>query len=712
VNVTTKIGVLVASALAISLLVQVFYLFPEIRSREFGLQRVRNQAAADSIASEVRELQDSIRYGLERLAGMPMIRSMDANQQEAVLSIATGAWPGFATVSVGVADVHGTVTCLKSRGRAAVAAEGGAAGVDISERDYFRRCVSTSEVYYSDPFQDDVAGLTVAAISAPIRGDDGTTIGVIFAEIPLETMTGVIESYPLDEFEGVYMVDREGVVIAHSAKDLTELHGGPLSMDYSEYSVVQDLAGGRSGVREYEYDGKTYLASYMVVGASGWGIVFQEPLDIIMAKSNILPNFIFGISAAMFVTGVLVALVFARQIANPIRKLVEYARKVERGDYKAGLEVRGRDEIADVSSAIKSMVQQMVSMQEKELAAIVNSMKDGLITLDGKRRITRLNHSMEQMLGVKTADVLNKSPSELESDPRLLPLARLVQTESPEEEVVLTEPYERVVKVHSSELRGGEDKGVGEVKVVLDVTKEAELDQMKSDFIANTSHELRTPLHSIRGFVRLMLDGKVRDAETQREFLGIIDEQSQHLSNLVSGILDTAAMGTGEMIFERQPVTMNEVIEKAVVKLRNMAEDKEVAIEADAPRTLPTIEGDPEKLEQVVTNLVHNAIKFSQKGGKVVVTASAENRSLVVQVIDQGSGIPAGAIPLVFQKFYKVHGSMPWGGGGTGLGLYIVKQIVEAHGGQIWVKSKRGEGSTFGFRLPLSDDHENQEEGG
>jgi len=352
-------------------------------------------------------------------------------------------------------------------------------------------------------------------------------------------------------------------------------------------------------------------------------------------------------------------------------------------------------------------------MQEKELAAIVNSMRDGLIVLDQNERVTRLNPYMEQMLGVRAAEVVNKSIAELKEDPRLRPLARLAETESPDDEVVLTQPYERVLKVHSSTLKSGANKDVGEVKVILDVTQERELDQMKSDFIANTSHELRTPLHSIRGFVKLILDGKVPDTETQREFLSIVDEQSEHLSNLVSSILDTAAMESGETVFEMQPVSMNEVIAKVVVKLRKIGDDKEIAVEAGLPGTLPPIEGDAEKLEQVITNLVHNAIKFSPKGNKVHVAARAENNSVLVQVIDHGIGISAAAIPHVFEKFFKVHGSMPWASSGTGLGLYIVKQIVEAHGGEIWVESKLNEGSTFSFKLPLSHGNRaKQQQGG
>ena len=709
-NITAKIGILVASALAISLLIQVFYVFPQIRSREFGLQLVQNEAAADSIASEIRGFQDDVRYELEMLARNPEIRTMDVKQQETILSLIVQSSPALETISI--ADSRGVITSLESRDSTVISLKQKAVGMDISGQDYFKSCMITGETYYGGIFQESLSGLVVSAIATPIRADDGTIVGVIFTYVPIEIVTEVIENRHLDEFESVYVVDKSGFVIGHSGKDLEELSGSPLDLNYSDCVVVQDLTNGRSGVQEYDYDGENYLACYVVVGASGWGVVFQEPIRIVLAKSNIVVNFLLGINAAVFVIAVLVTLLLARRITNPLGKLADYAGRVGRGDYTAELEVEGRDEIADVTSAIKSMVQQMAAMQEEEVSAIINSMKDGLIVLDENRRVIRLNPSMEQMLGVRVSEVLNKSISELEADPCLLPLARLARTQLPDGEVVLDEPYERVLKVHSSSLKGSGDKDLGEVKVVLDVTRERELDQMKSDFIANISHELRTPLHSIRGFVKLILDGKVTETETQREFLVIIDEQSQHLSNLVNSILDIAAMESGDMVFERRPVSMKEIIGKVAVKLQKLAEGKEITFKADLPVALPDIEGDSEKLEQVVTNLVDNAIKFSLGGGKVSVAARAENGGILVQVIDKGIGIPADAIPRLFQKFSRVVGSMTRAGSGTGLGLYIVKQIVEAHGGQIWVESELGKGSTFSFTLPLSPDYRGRQEGG
>ena len=709
-NIAAKIGVIIASVLAISLLVQVFYVFPQIRSREFKLQVNENEVAANNIEAEIRSLQDNIRYELEMLARMPEIKSMDIEKQRAILSFSIRSSPAFETISI--ADSSGMVTAVESRDSAMISLKPRAVGTNISGRDYFKSCISTGKIYYSNPFLESLSNSIRAVIATPIRSDEGANVGVIFADVPLQTMIGIIRNCHLDEAEGVYMVGSNGFVLAHSAQDLTQLPRGPLSLDYSNYTIVQDLSNRRSGVQEYKYNGETYLACYRVVGASGWGIVFQEPMSVVRAKSNIVPNFLFGINAALFVAAILIAVLLSRRIISPIAKLADYAERVKTGDYTAKLEVKGKDEIAGVTSAIKSMVRQMVAMQEAEMTIIVNSMKDGLIVLDQNQRIIRLNPAMEQMLGVAAAEVINKSISELQTNPNCRPLVQLVQTQSSDYEVVLTDPRERALKVHSSRLKGREGEKLGEVKVVIDITRERELDQMKSDFIANTSHELRTPLHSIRGFVKLMLDGKVPNPETQQEFLVIIDEQSQHLNNLVDSILNIAAIESGEMVFDRQPVSMKQVIDKTVVKLQRLGDDKEIAIETSLPETLPNIEGDPEKLGQVMTNLVGNAIKFSPQGSKVLVTARPDNNGVLVQVTDQGIGIPVDAIPRLFQKFSKVDNSITQSVRGTGLGLYIAKQIVEAHGGHIWVESEPNKGSTFSFTVALSPDYKNQQEGG
>ena len=243
---------------------------------------------------------------------------------------------------------------------------------------------------------------------------------------------------------------------------------------------------------------------------------------------------------------------------------------------------------------------------------------------------------------------------------------------------------------------------------VIDITerKQAEkaiinLDRVKSEFLSNISHELRTPLQPIRGLTKLILDGKVPDPETQREFLTTIESESQHLSVLVDNLLDMSRLESSRFTIQKRRLPIRDIILGTVETFRSLANMKNIIIIEDIPAKLPEIEADGERLRQVITNLLSNATKFSEPGSNITVKAVAETAGLLVQVVDNGIGIPKKAMPHLFERFYRV-GDTAWIGG-TGSGLYISRQIIEAHGGRIWAESKKGKGSTFSFYLPLNE---------
>jgi len=243
----------------------------------------------------------------------------------------------------------------------------------------------------------------------------------------------------------------------------------------------------------------------------------------------------------------------------------------------------------------------------------------------------------------------------------------------------------------------GADTDITERKKAEEAIRE--LDRMKSEFISDISHELRTPLHSIKGFGKLILEGRVPDPNVQREFLTIIENQSNRLDKLVSNLLDASRLESGRFSIHKQSISIAGTIHEAVETLRGVANGKGITIKEDIPATLPEIDVDKERLEQVMFNLLGNAVKFSNDGSEVTVRAEVREHDLLVQVTDHGIGIPKEAMPRLFQRFYRVEASSSVGG--SGLGLYISRQIIEAHGGRIWVESEPGVGSTFSFTLPL-----------
>jgi len=227
-----------------------------------------------------------------------------------------------------------------------------------------------------------------------------------------------------------------------------------------------------------------------------------------------------------------------------------------------------------------------------------------------------------------------------------------------------------------------------------------QIDQMKSEFLSNVSHELRTPLQSISGFTKLIMNGDVPDPSTQQEFLQIIDSETAHLGNLINSLLDMSRLEAGRFQINRRPVMIDDLITESLKMFQSLARQKNIELIQNISPEIPQMELDNERMRQVIVNLVGNAIKFSDPGGMVKITAEYRDQELLFQVIDHGIGIRAGNINHLFERFYREEGETVRGG--TGLGLYISRQIIEAHGGRIWAESEYGKGSTFSFILPLN----------
>ena len=328
--------------------------------------------------------------------------------------------------------------------------------------------------------------------------------------------------------------------------------------------------------------------------------------------------------------------------------------------------------------------------------SIVQKSADGIIVVDKEGIVRFVNPATEAIFQHKAEELIGElfgSPVAAETAVELDIVRKEGKIGTGEMSVVETE---------------WEDK-LAYLATVHDVTerkqaeeKLRELDRMKSEFISNISHELRTPLHSISGFTKLMLGGKVPNPEIQKEFLTTIDKQSERLGTLIDSLLDMSRLESSRFQIQKQLVSIKNTIHDAVKSFDSLVKEKGISINEDIPATLPEVEADAGRLSQVMTNLLSNAIKFSNDGGSVTVKCEVKDNELLVQVTDTGIGIPKEAMPHLFERFYQVNSSATRSTGGSGLGLYISKQIIEAHGGRIWAESRVREGSIFSFALPLN----------
>lgn len=367
---------------------------------------------------------------------------------------------------------------------------------------------------------------------------------------------------------------------------------------------------------------------------------------------------------------------------------------------------------AQASIAIENarLFSEMLSDKQRT-DAIIRYMADGLLMLNQHGVVLSCNPALAMMLGMRRGDILGQQGDAPDADPRLQAICEPATVKertgvlAREVQIPRTGPAgetlrPRSLRVYSSVVNDETGQSIGEVRVVHDVTKEREIEEMKDEFFSTISHELRTPLFSIQGFARLILKGEVPEEEEQREFLGIIARQAEQLAQLVNNLLNISRLESGMLALERKPVQLVDVLQGAVSKLRGIAQGKDIALETDLPASLPVIAGDRDWLEQVATNLVGNAVKFTPEGGQVRVVGRHSKGEILVEVQDTGIGIPSGALDRVFTKYYRVPDDSGQRPEGTGLGLHIAKKIIEAHGGQIWAESQAGQGSTFRFSLP------------
>jgi len=379
----------------------------------------------------------------------------------------------------------------------------------------------------------------------------------------------------------------------------------------------------------------------------------------------------------------------------------------------------------DLQSAIERAIyggREQISLARVErdrLAAVLEGMAEGVLVLDGRGEVLLTNPRAGQLLDFPAgAEEVGRPLIELTRQPDLLALVRLVE-EEPEldqplvQEIQLDRALETSLQVTATSMSG---PGKGErayILVLHDISAFRRLERMRRDFVANVSHELRTPLAAIGGYTEILMTGAMDDPDKAQRFLGIIERHTKRLERLVDDLLSLSDLELGRTELRRVPVRVDAVTEATFEILRGKAASGGVALENAVSVDTPTIEADPDRLEQALLNLVENAIKYTPDGGRVTVSATtapapeaaigAEPPLFVeIAVSDTGVGVPSEDLPRLAERFYRVDKARSRELGGTGLGLAIVKHVVQAHGGQMAIESELDRGTTVRLILPAT----------
>lgn len=395
----------------------------------------------------------------------------------------------------------------------------------------------------------------------------------------------------------------------------------------------------------------------------------------------------------------------AERAAHTLRRLATVAERIAGGDLKARTLSLSGGEVGQFVRAFNRMADKLEKQMAKRarekdrLNTVLHVMTDGVLILNRHGSVRLLNPAAAQILKTNQERALKRSFVQAVRDHRFVEVFQRCQQTGQGESAILELDGERFLRMVVTPFLKGNDRG--HLVVLQDLTRLHQLQTMRRDFISNISHELRTPLASLRALVDTLNDGALEDPVAAHRFLRHMEVEVDALTQMVQELLDLSRIESGNAVLQLADVPAAIMIRHGAERLRTQAERADLTLQIEVDETLPDLHVDVGRVEQVLTNLLHNAIKFTPAGGSITISAlPREDESVVVKVTDTGVGIAYEDQPRIFERFYKADRARS--GGGTGLGLAIAKHIVQAHSGRIWVDSKPGKGSTFYFTLPVA----------
>ncbi|MDK2836181.1 MAG: two-component system, OmpR family, sensor histidine kinase ResE [Thermosediminibacterales bacterium] len=437
------------------------------------------------------------------------------------------------------------------------------------------------------------------------------------------------------------------------------------------------------------------------------GLLLRAPIEGATAVIfNVRQMIVYAALGGVILSAV-IGIFLSKSISKPLKQMSRASLQMARGDFNHRIEVTSQDEVGQLAQSFNTLTETLsktitaLSTEKSKIEKIVENMAEGVIAIDKNGGLILANAQAEEHLGLKEINYNGMSVENVLKPQKLAEVLNkvLIEKESSSTEIVL-DNEKLIFLVHASPIQSGEEDLQGAVAVLQDITAIRKLEQMRRDFVANVSHELRTPLTSIQGFIEAMIDGLIDEKESQEKYLNMIHEETLRLNRLVTDLLDLALLESGKVQWEMKPISLPEITKRVIDKMKALADNRNIKIINNINDNLSLAYGNEDRIEQVLINLISNAINFTPEKGTVTVFSEEMEQYIKISVQDTGIGIPKEDIENIWQRFHKVDKSRTRKTGGTGLGLAIVKNIIEVHGGEVSAESSPGKGSIFSFTLP------------
>ncbi|EOE5454406.1 two-component system histidine kinase PnpS [Listeria monocytogenes] len=506
----------------------------------------------------------------------------------------------------------------------------------------------------------------------------------------------------------ITVIDSKGDVVADTKKDPQKLDN---HMNRPE--VTDILKKGESvGISIRESDSLGYSMLYVAVPVKHQsktdGVlrisISLESVDAAVAKLWGNLALIFGIALVIIAA---ISVFIARKITRPVREIIEVSTDLANHKYDSRIHGKISGELQDLSISVNTLAESLetqmfeIKQNEQRLNAIVQNLVSGVMLINVDKQVIMTNRTMYQILG--ETEITGKPFYEVIKSFALSQLIEgTFETKTiQQKEIILYFPREMILDASVSPILGENGEITGIILLLHDITQIRHLENVRSEFVTNVSHELKTPVTALKGFAETLLDGAMYDEMLLKKFLTIIKEESDRLHRLIMDILALSRIEQNPVPENVELIEVDEVIEQSARTIFEMATEKNIQV-IIPEKTIPsvTIETDRDKLQQILINLLSNAINYTPVDGKVEVKLIEQEAEAIIEVTDNGIGIPAKDIDRVFERFYRVDKARSRHSGGTGLGLSIVKHLVENCGGRIEVESQEEVGSTFRVTLP------------
>ena len=515
----------------------------------------------------------------------------------------------------------------------------------------------------------------------------------------------------------IRVVDAKGIIRGTSSSG----NQGIVGQKTTDTVIKNTLVSNRSHT-ENLYDSANhnrYYVSVVPLLASGnannvVGVVYMRAnLEGVYSTINSISLIYLSAALITIVLGLGLAVLISREITRPIEEMRKQTLRIARGDFSGQVKVMGNDELGQLAGAVNNLSVRVEESQEssdaerRRLDSVLSHMSDGVLATDRRGNLTIVNNTALQFLNIADEEqVLGKSILDVLKIRRQFSIRHLVDED--QDQVILDDLNEDLIlSAYFSPIKRESGFVSGLVCVLHDVTSQQEEERERKEFVSNVSHELRTPLTSVKSYVEALSDGAINDPELAPRFLGVVSDETERMIRMINDLLSLSRMDSGTAKLNLEYVNINElfnhILNRFDMIIKNEAADpsqKKYTIVRYFTKKDLWVEIDTDKFTQVVDNIMNNAVKYSPDGGVITARLLETHNHVILSISDQGLGIPRKDLGHIFDRFFRVDKDRSRKQGGTGLGLAISKEVVNLLGGQIWVDSVEGKGSTFYISLP------------